>query len=232
MAKYNVQKEWQKVFSSREIAYPPEALIRILLGKFPDLQFLDRNFSKKSVLDLGFGDGRNFPLYSRLGMNISAMEISDELNDYARKNPVFEGIDLDLRTGVMSDIPFTKQFDYVVSWNSCYYLDDEHSDFRHHANEMLRVCKPGGFLVVSIPQKTSFIYKNSQLLSNGNVLIKDDYFKVRNGQIMSKFNNADNFISYFKKEISNCSYSNLNSNWFGLGYDWFVLVMQKTETPD
>ena len=43
-------------------------------------------FNGKSVIDLGYGDGRNFPLFQRLGLRTFGMEISDEIIDGFRNN--------------------------------------------------------------------------------------------------------------------------------------------------
>lgn len=227
MSEYSPEKEWNKVFAGGKIAYPPEPLIRILLGTFPDLDFFDKDFAGKSVVDLGYGDGRNFPLYDRLNLKISGMEITNEIVAQTHANPIFDGLNLDLKTGRMSAIPFEAPFDYVVSWNSCYYMDSAQSDFADHASEMLRLCKPGGSLIVSVPQKTSFIYKNAKALGNGNIEVRDDYFGVRNGQPMRMFQDANDFYGHFKPSCSRFASANLNSQWFGLDYHWDVFVMQK-----
>ena len=227
MKKYDANKEWLETFTKSSIAYPPEPLIRILLGKFPDLSFFSQDYNGKSVVDLGYGDGRNFPLFQRLGLRISGMEISDEIIKISSNNPEFQDMELTLRAGRMASIPFNQAFDYVISWNSCYYMDAADSDFSQHSQEMLRLCKPGGFLIISIPQKNSFIYRNAHNLGNGNVEITNDYFGVRNGQVMRRFLNVEDFLSYFKDYVSGSSVANLNSEWFGLSYDWDVIVMQK-----
>ena len=217
------------LFTREFLAYPPEPLIRILLGKFPNLSFFNQDYTGKSVIDLGYGDGRNFPLFQRLGLKTFGMEVSNEIIDVTSKNPVFRDMKLNLRKGRMASIPFEETFDYVISWNSCYYMDAEEANFSQHANEMLRVCKPGGFLIISVPQKDCFIFRKFIELRNGNVEITDDYFGERNGQVMRRFPNTDEFLSFFKNHVSEVSVANLNSDWFGLNYDWDVFVMQKSK---
>ena len=72
---------WNKIYGKgADVAYPAEAVIRIFLGEFPNLIF-DKNFSGKSILDLGYGDGRHLPLFKRLELRSSGVEITQEIVD-------------------------------------------------------------------------------------------------------------------------------------------------------
>ena len=59
--------------------YPVEFVVRAFLGNYPRLKTDHRAYSGKTVLDVGFGDGRNMPLLHNLGMTVSGVEISDEI---------------------------------------------------------------------------------------------------------------------------------------------------------
>src|SRR5690606_36271681 len=126
-----------------DVAYPAEAVIRIFLGEFPKLVF-DKSFGGKKILDLGYGDGRHFPLFKRLDLKTSGVEITQQIVDSTLSKDLFRGYDLDLRAGTAGNIPFDEgAFDYLISWNSCYYMSKDSLKFETHVNEMLRVVKPG-----------------------------------------------------------------------------------------
>ena len=57
MKNNDFNEAWRNLFTREFLAYPPEPLIRILLGKFPNLSFFNQDYTGKSVIDLGYGDG-------------------------------------------------------------------------------------------------------------------------------------------------------------------------------
>ena len=230
MTTYDKNELWNEVYGrNTNVAYPPEAVIRILLGDFPELSFFNREFDGKKILDIGYGDGRNFPLFARVGLNISGVEITNEIVTNSLSQSTFDGLDLDLKVGECSQLPYKDStFDYAISWNSSYYLDSNNANYKEHADEMLRVIKPGGFLILSVPKKNAFIFKNCHDLGNGNVVIKDDYFDGgRVGQVFRRFLSGDELEKYFIENSQNIATAEIDMKWFGLEYNWFVTVLQK-----
>lgn len=228
MSAYDANASWTSVYAkAANIAYPAEAVIRIFLGQFPKLIF-DKNFAGKSILDLGYGDGRHFPLFRRLDLKSSGVEIAQEIVDSTLNNDLFKGYDLDLRVGTAGNIPFESDaFDYMISWNSCYYMSKDSLKFEDHVSEMMRVVKPGGWLIVSVPAPTCFIFKSCEDLGNGYVAIRDDYFGARNGEVMRRFVDSNDFLDEFADGVTDVSLATINMDWFGLGYDWYVMVARK-----
>ena len=225
METYDAKKEWGDLYKTSDIAYPPEALIRILLGTFPELNFFDKSFNGKSILDLGYGDGRNFPLFHRLQLNIHGVEISKDIVKSTIQKSAFKDYTLTLKSGTTREIPFESHyFDYTVSWNSCYYMESTDSDFQDHAREIIRVTRPGGYLIISVPAKSCFIYNEAEDIGNGNVTIRDDYFGLRNGQVMKQFSSNEELKSFFDAQCEKIALANLNMEWFGLAYNWHILV--------
>ncbi|TMP72602.1 hypothetical protein CWB76_02710 [Pseudoalteromonas sp. S1609] len=226
--KYDRDKSWNSIYAENtEIAYPPEAVIRIFLGQFPKLEFLDKNFQGKKILDVGFGDGRNFPLFNRLGLLSSGVEITKDIVNNASERKEFKGQELDLRIGSCEEIPFeANMFDYLISWNSSYYMSSESFDYQKHIDEFVRVTKPKGYLIVSVPTASAFIYESCEELEKGYVRIKNDYFGVRNGQVMRRFEGKDDFLSCFSNISQYCECAEIKMDWFGLAYNWYVAVIK------
>ncbi len=47
--------------------YPTEWIIRTLLGKYPEMNLDKEKYDTAKILDVGFGDGRNFSLLNNCG---------------------------------------------------------------------------------------------------------------------------------------------------------------------
>ncbi|MDA0990820.1 MAG: hypothetical protein O3A51_08720, partial [Verrucomicrobia bacterium] len=59
--------------------YPTEWVLRTLQGSYPGLSFDKSRYSGGAILDIGFGDGRNWPILRDLGLNIHGVEISEDI---------------------------------------------------------------------------------------------------------------------------------------------------------
>ncbi len=224
--KYEPKKNWTKLFNKvNDISYPAEGVIRIFKGKFPKLKLKFKKNQK--ILDLGFGDGRHVLFLKNLGLNVFGSEISSDIVNKAKKN--FKSLSKNFNIGTSDKINFkSNYFDILLSWNSCYYMNPKDPfNFKQHVHEMNRVLKTNGLLILSIPKKSSFIYKNSKKIKNGYREIKDDYFKVRDGQIMRCFENKLEIEKNFKRNFKNFVHSSIDINWFGLDYHWHILIAKK-----
>lgn len=159
----NEAKKWTDYYSNLDpFMQPNEYLLKLFLGNYQGKKnFLEgkkgwRNaFYNLDVLDLSCGDGRNISLLDKLGFNIFATEISDEIC-----NKVFDNINQlglkiprnQIKTGFNNLIPFGNQsFDYLVSWNAIYYLDHQKHEIAENLDEVARVLKKNGYFIGSIP---------------------------------------------------------------------------------
>jgi len=224
---YNARKEWAKRYSrDKQIAYPSEYVIRIFKGSYPTLNF-NKNFNKKKICDLGCGDGRNFPLLHECGFSLYGTEITEQIIKKIKKNLSTFNIKPELKIGTNDKIPFQNHFfDFLLSWNSCYYMG-KRLDFDSHAREMARIIKKNGYLILSIPKKTCFIYKGSKKIRVGYQIIKNDPFGIRNGEILRIFNDEKEIKKVFSKYFKNFLFASIHDNCFGYNYHWHIVVCQK-----
>ncbi len=140
---------------------PNEYLLKMLLGRYAGKVDLLGSaswrtaFQGRRVLDMSCGDGRNAVLLHKLGFDISATEISAEICDRVHRNLANAGIELPrdrLRTGSNAAVPFDPaSFDFVVCWNTIYYLDHEEDTIDQALAEVARVMAPGGWFICSVP---------------------------------------------------------------------------------
>ncbi|MDB3892433.1 class I SAM-dependent methyltransferase [Alphaproteobacteria bacterium] len=226
---YSSTQKWGKIYSDNtSVSYPAEAVIRIFKGSFPELT-MPKPRAGETILDVGCGDGRHLIFFKSLGLLPSGIEITDQIIADIKASLSDKNYDFDLSTGDCSNIPYAdKSFDYLIAWNSCYYMSLNNVPFEDHVNEMARVIKPGGRIIVSIPKSTSFIFKNSIPHENaGYQVIQDDHFNARNGEVMRCFETKEEIQHDFSGHFGNFNHADIEMKWFGLAYNWFIFVAEK-----
>jgi ubiquinone/menaquinone biosynthesis C-methylase UbiE len=230
---YHSGEAWDTLYLQQtDMAYPAEGVIRIFKGSFPKLT-MPNDHKGLSIMDLGCGDGRHLPFFHSLGLRVSAVEITDTICGTLRDRMRAYGVDADIRTGHAGSLPFDDNaFDRLLTWNSCYYMSLGGHRFEHHVSEMARVIKPGGWIVASIPKKTSFIFKNSAPADlPGYRVIMDDYFAgSRNGEVMRCMHDQGDVVASFGTHFEGFCHADLDMEWFGLPYHWHVFCAQKKTT--
>lgn len=214
--------------------YPSELLVRIFMGRYPQVprSFFQGGFTGKSILDLGFGDGRNTRLFQKLGMLVSGTEIEQRIVKHVSNALDPEEQFLRLQVGYAHAIPFESAlFDYVVAWNSCYYMGDYaiFNKFEKHVEEMARVCKQGGFLLVSVPMKSHSIFQGCVPLSSesGYVTITNDPNEARNGTVFRMFRDAKDVQNSFLPDFTPVSDASVTMSFFGYKLDWHILILRR-----
>ena len=219
---------WNNAYLDQErMAYPAEYVIRIFRGSYPYLNLARGGYEGKSILDVGCGDGRHLCFFKTLGFNtIAGTEISEETVSIVKQRMTDLGVDADIRVGINNALGFEdEQFDYMLSWNVCYYLDDE-MDFSSHVKEYARVLKRGGVLVFSIPFKDCFVYKDG-IEKDGFMTIKDDWFKIRNGSVQKIFQDEDDIKREFGNHFDDFVFGRITDDCFGLDYRWYIGCCKK-----
>src|ERR1044072_4308257 len=123
--------------------YPSEWVIRTLLGKYPKLNLDKSKYRGAKILDVGFGDGRNWPLLLNAGVDVYGIEITDDIIAMGNERARSLGMNATLKLGTNSSIPFADNyFDYVLASASCYYVD-KGTSYGDNVAEYSRGMKPG-----------------------------------------------------------------------------------------
>lgn len=228
MNNYNANSQWTKSYSnSNQMPYPAEYVIRIFKGSYPKFDFDKKSFIGKKICDIGCGVGRNLALLYECGFDLYGTEITQEIVNKTKSNLEKLNIFAQIKTGVNDKLPFdTDFFDFLLSWNSCYYMGNN-LDFDIHVKEMARVLKNDGYLIMSIPKKTNFIFKNSEKLKDGYQIIRNDPFNIRNGEVLRIFENCLDIENTFSKYFKNFVFASIHDDCFGYEYHWHIIICQR-----
>lgn len=134
----NALKERQvKIWTSGEYARigNPIAIMGELLCEAVDLR------SGDDVLDVATGSGNTAISAARRFCNVTGMDLAPESVEHARRRAEAEGMEIAFEVGDAEDLPYPDaSFDVVLSTIGVMFCPDQEAT----ANELLRVCKPGG----------------------------------------------------------------------------------------
>jgi SAM-dependent methyltransferase len=98
------------------------------------------------VLDVACGSGNTALSAARHGARVTGLDLFDRLIEHARVRAQAEGFDIDFVVGNAEALPFEEAaFDCVLSTFGVMFAPDQ----QRAADELLRVCKPGGTIALS-----------------------------------------------------------------------------------
>ena len=106
--------------------------------------FIDNIAEDSLVLDAGCGNGKNMLYMQARDIKVIGIDFCDKLLNICKEKV------LNVKYADVRNIPFQNNtFDYVISIAVIHHLSIE-SDRRKAIDEMLRVCKPNGKILVSV----------------------------------------------------------------------------------
>jgi SAM-dependent methyltransferase len=211
--------------------YPSEWIVRTLLGSYPGLSLDQSNYSGSKILDMGFGDGRNWTLLHNAGLDIYGVEITEKIIELGEERARSLGIPVKLKLGTNSSIPFEDEFfDYILASCSCHYVDAGTS-FSDNLREYHRVLKQGGSLIATLPEVDSSIFSGCVDLGEGHVEIRNDPWGIRNGYTFKMFRSEQDVKDVFSPDFDSFSIGLCRDNYYGIQINLFLLVCRKVALP-
>jgi len=206
--------------------YPVEFVVRAFLGTYPRLK-TDAATLRGRALDLGFGDGRNVPLLSDLGLEVHGVEITEEICRRATVRMKEIGVDFETRVGRNAHLPYADGFfDHVVACHSCYYIDPG-TRFADNIGEIGRVTKSGGLFVHSLPIGSSYIFRGATDLGDGHMRIANDPYGVRNGYVLKKFDGPGEIEQALSPMFEDFRIGSCRSDWWGIEEHVWIVVCKR-----
>jgi SAM-dependent methyltransferase len=210
--------------------FPNEYVVRTFLGMYPNLR-MNKNYRNEKICDVGCGDGRNITALHKFGFDVYATEVSEEVCRITKEKLLnhAERIDVNIQKGLNDDLPFKDEaFDYLLSWNACYYLKDEKADIDDNLREHSRVLKKGGYFIVSVPGPNCFSLQGAEVLDRGRVRLQTQTkWDILNGQIIHRFNSYEEIESKFGVYFNTFQKGMLVDDCYGLKLEYYVFVCQK-----
>lgn len=170
------------------------------------------------VLDVACGSGNTALAAARRGNFVTGIDIVEKLIERARVRAQAEGFAINFLVGDAQQLPFEdNRFDYVMSTFGVMFAPDQ----ERAANELVRVCKPGGTIAMANWTVESFVGGMFAIAAKyappapasehlpiewGTVpglqrLFRDRYTQVRliDRCTYARFLNADQMIATFKQ---------------------------------
>ena len=208
--------------------YPTEWLIRTFKGSYPELSFNPKELKGKPFLEMGFGEGRNMPLFHELGFDIHGIEISNEICKVAKKRLNALNIEVDLRVGFNHLTPFDDQtFECIVSCHSFYYVSPG-TTFEDNIKEVVRILKPGGWFIADLVDSECYLFNGANYIDQGLYeCITDPFGGIRDGALFQAFDSSIDIKKMFSKYFGEFSFGTQKNNFYGSQQNHHLLVCRK-----
>ena len=225
----NINSSYERFYAERvnTKVYPTEFVVRTVLANYPRLKYR-KPAPGDTILDIGFGDGRNTNFLCDCGLTVSGIEITQGIVDQTRVRLAKLGHHPDLRVGRNSAIPYEDgKFDYILACHCCYYCDDGQT-LHDNLREYSRVLKKDGFLIASVADKASYIFNDATELDDGSLRISNDPYNNRNGYRLHAFASTADIENYFSGHFKNFCFGAADNDYYGISEKLFWVVCQKS----
>ena len=108
----------------------------------------------KKILEVGCGLGTDLLQFARGGAEVYGIDLTEKAAGLARKRLGLYGLKGNISISDSESLPFkTDSFDLVYSWGVIHHTPDTAAA----AKEILRVCKPGGQIMVMLYHRRSLL---------------------------------------------------------------------------
>lgn len=164
------KEEWEQFFSNNQATewYPSEAVVRFLCSYRKE-----HGSSGVKFLDLGCGNGRHAWLAAKEGFTVYGIDLSEQAIGLAKEWMARDGLSYaDLRHGNIADtLPYADNFfDVVVSYGVLDHMVI--AEARAALEEVARVLKPGGMLLLKLESNASFTFDVLRQFAKNEVMLE------------------------------------------------------------
>jgi 2-polyprenyl-3-methyl-5-hydroxy-6-metoxy-1,4-benzoquinol methylase len=125
-------------------------------GERPFSRFVDFDaLGGMETLEVGCGSGFAAQLMAEAGANVVAVDLTPWAVETTRKRFEAFGLRAEIREADAEELPFENdRFDLVFSWGVIHHT----TDMNRALGEIVRVCKPGGRVILMLYHRRSFFF--------------------------------------------------------------------------
>ena len=212
-----------------DVVYPSVHALKMFLGRNPDLNLRDVEFEGKSILDIGFGDGRDLILFQNLGFDTYGIEVDPDVVEHTSKKFDSKGMSVSLAVGYNDATGFDQNtFDFVFSNAALMYLRDETSSIKKTLSHVFHILKPGGRLLGSFTRFDSHITKQSTKIDNNRIVVADPFYQQREGQKYWLHNSKQEAVDDLEAAgFERCNVYEYDVDWFGTRETQYIFCAVK-----
>jgi ubiquinone/menaquinone biosynthesis C-methylase UbiE len=147
----------------RRIFAPKHIRLTAIPGGKPFSLFVDfESLAGKDVLEVGPGSGIAVQLFAEAGARVTAVDLTEWAVETTRARLQAFGLEGDVRQGDAEALPFEDaSFDLVFSWGVIHHT----VDMERALDELVRVCRPGGRLVLMLYHRRSLFFASYRALA-------------------------------------------------------------------
>jgi ubiquinone/menaquinone biosynthesis C-methylase UbiE len=140
----------RRIFHPRYMRLTADAKGRVF-GRYVDFDALDG----KDVLEVGCGSGIAAQMFAEAGADLTAVDLTPWAVDTTRARLAAFGLDGTVQEADGENLPFADaSFDLVFSWGVIHHS----SNMERALRELVRVCRPGGKVVLMVYNRRSLFY--------------------------------------------------------------------------
>lgn len=212
--------EWNVLYEAKDSAprYPHDAVVRWVFVNYRE-EFI-RN---PKMLDIGCGAGRHSIFLANLGCNVSALDYSSNaieiLDSWAKE----EKLKIDTKVISAIKLPYSENsFVAILSIGVLCYLN--FPEIKRSVQEMYRILKPGGKLLVVTRSDKDSRYVTSKVSTKRHSVVAGDKtvpWQVEIGMNMTFLNQDDineifhefKFLNIEKETFTMCNRKYINDDW-------------------
>jgi ubiquinone/menaquinone biosynthesis C-methylase UbiE len=161
-------------------------------------------------------------------LKVCAFEITDKICNGVKKRMKNFGVNVDIRVGRNSNVPFDSEyFDYVVASSSLYYVDHG-ENFNANLAELARVTKRGGYIILTLAHPKTFVLKDAIEVEDSHFEITKDPYNLRNGDIFYVFKDKTAIVDKFSRYFDDICIGQQNEDYYGMNIRlWLVVAKRK-----
>ncbi len=225
--KEEYSKNYRNHYKNIQKVYPSVFSLKIFLGNNPYFSLKDVDFKDKTILDIGFGDGRDLILFNDLGFKTYGIEVDKDVVEHTKKK--FDQSNINISVGSNDKTGFENNyFDFVYAIASLMYFRNKNIKLSEILNHIYKIMCKDGYFIGTFTNADSHITKESTSIDSNRIILKDPFYKQRLGQIYYIHHSKEEV----EKDLSKVGFrdiliSSYEADWFGTKEKIYIFVARK-----